>query len=64
MQLGLSLEAAAQRYAINRAALSKLELGQNPNPNFETLWRYAAALGQQLRCELVGKDGSGVGFEE
>ena len=51
--LGLSLEAAAQRCGINRAALSKLELGQNPNPTLETLWRYAAALGKRVRCELL-----------
>jgi transcriptional regulator with XRE-family HTH domain len=51
-QLGLSLEAVAQRCRMNRAALSKLELGQNPNPTFETLWRYAVALDNQLQCEL------------
>src|SRR5262245_42594420 len=56
-QLGLSLEAVAQRCGMNRAALSKLELGQNANPTFETLWRCAVALGQQLRCEL-GASGS------
>lgn len=52
-QRGLSLEAAAQCCGINRAALSKLELGQNPNPTFETLWRYAAILGKQVRCHLA-----------
>jgi transcriptional regulator with XRE-family HTH domain len=60
-QLGLSLEAVAQQCAINRAALSKLELGQNPNPTFETLWRYADALGQQVRCELVESSGLAQG---
>jgi hypothetical protein len=39
-----SVEAVAQQCAITRAALGKLELGQNPNPTFETLWRYASAL--------------------
>lgn len=52
-QLGLSLEAVTERCGINRAALSKLELGQNPNPTFETVWRYAAALGEQIQCELA-----------
>jgi transcriptional regulator with XRE-family HTH domain len=55
--LGLSLEAVTERCGINRAALSKLELGQNPNPTFETVWRYAAALGEQLQCELAASPG-------
>jgi DNA-binding Xre family transcriptional regulator len=44
---------------IDRSALSKLERGERPNVTFETLGRYAAALGKRLRVELEGKIGDG-----
>jgi DNA-binding XRE family transcriptional regulator len=45
---GLSLADVARRCGIDKAALSRLENGQNPNPTLDTLWRYAAALGKRL----------------
>src|SRR5438128_725383 len=43
---GLSLTQAAERSGIDKAALSRLERGLQPNPTVETLCRYAAALGK------------------
>jgi DNA-binding XRE family transcriptional regulator len=47
-QAGLSLSDVSRRCGIDKAALSRLENGQNPNPTLDTLWRYAAALGRRL----------------
>ncbi len=47
-QAGLSLADVARRCGIDKAALSRLENGQNANPTIDTLWRYAAALGKRL----------------
>ena len=47
-QAGLSLAAMAQRTGMDKAALSRLENGQQPNPTFATLSRYAAALGKEV----------------
>ncbi len=46
---GLSLADIADRSGIDRAAISRLESGKNPNPTFETVARYAAALGVRVR---------------
>jgi DNA-binding phage protein len=51
--LGLSLTEIARRSGIDLASLSRLEAGKNPNPTFETLSRYAAALGLRLNLSLV-----------
>jgi DNA-binding phage protein len=51
--LGLSLTEIARRSGIDLASLSRLEVGKNPNPTFETLSRYAAALGFRLNLSLV-----------
>jgi len=45
---GLSLAALAKRTGMDKAALSRLENGKQPNPTFATLSRYAAALGKQV----------------
>lgn len=45
---GLSLADVAQRCGIDKAALSRLENGLNPNPTLDTLWRYVAAIGKRL----------------
>ncbi|MGO9470515.1 MAG: helix-turn-helix domain-containing protein [Isosphaeraceae bacterium] len=50
---GLSLTEIARRSGIDLACLSRLEGGKNPNPTFETLSRYAAALGLRLELSLV-----------
>jgi DNA-binding phage protein len=50
---GRSLTEIARESAIDLASLSRLEAGKNPNPTFETLTRYAAALGLRLEVSLV-----------
>src|SRR5437588_5776522 len=46
--VGLTLAEVARRCGIDQPALSRLENGHNKNPTLDTLWRYAAALGQRL----------------
>lgn len=58
VRLGLSLTDVSERSGLDRAAISKLEGGHNPNPTFETLARYAAALGVPLRL-VVGAPAAG-----
>jgi DNA-binding phage protein len=50
---GLSLSEISRRSGIELASLSRLEGGKNPNPTFETLSRYAHALGLRLELSLV-----------
>ncbi len=50
---GLSLSEISRRSGIDLASLSRLEAGKNPNPTFETLSRYADALGLRLELSLV-----------
>lgn len=42
---GLSLDDVAELSGIDKAYLSRLENGKVINPTFETLYRYAAAIG-------------------
>lgn len=52
---GLSLADVAKRSGIDKAALSRLENGQQINPTWNTLWRYALVLNKGvglLVCEL------------
>jgi len=49
---GLSLADVAARSGIDKAALSRLENGQQPNPTLNTLTRYAHALGKRLALSL------------
>lgn len=53
---GLSLSEVSRRSGIDLASLSRLEAGKNPNPTFETLSRYADALGLRLELTLVKSD--------
>jgi DNA-binding XRE family transcriptional regulator len=53
---GLSSAEVARRAGIDPASMSRLESGRNANPTFETLTRYAAALGK--RISLVVEDQS------
>src|SRR5262249_49324590 len=46
-QAGLSLADMAERTGIDKAALSRIETGQHPNPTVSTLCRYARALGKR-----------------
>ncbi len=50
---GLSLSEIARRSDIDLASLSRLETGKNPNPTFETLSRYADALGLRIELSLI-----------
>lgn len=50
---GLSLSDLTERTGMDRSALSKLETGQRPNPTFDTLVRYAEAVGKQLVLTLA-----------
>jgi DNA-binding Xre family transcriptional regulator len=50
---GLSLSEISRRSGIDLASLSRLEAGKNPNPTFETLSRYADALGLRLELSFV-----------
>jgi DNA-binding phage protein len=50
---GLSLAEVARRSGIESAALSRLGGDKDPNPTFETLSRYAEALGLRLELSLV-----------
>jgi DNA-binding XRE family transcriptional regulator len=45
---GLSLAAVARRSGMDRTAVCRLEMGRQPNPTVDTLYRYAAALGKRL----------------
>lgn len=47
-QAGLSLTDVAERSGIDKAALSRLETGWQPNPTLNTLARYARAIGKRL----------------
>jgi transcriptional regulator with XRE-family HTH domain len=49
---GLSLSEVAKRSGIDKAGLSRLEGGQHLNPTWNTLTRYAAALGKEIGLAL------------
>ncbi len=52
---GLSLADVAERTGIDKAALSRIETGQHPNPTVSTLCRYAHALGKRWKWVLEGE---------
>jgi ribosome-binding protein aMBF1 (putative translation factor) len=52
-RLGLSLADVAERAKIDKAALSRLENGQQLNPTVNTLARYARALGKEVTFGLT-----------
>jgi transcriptional regulator with XRE-family HTH domain len=60
---GLSLGDAAKRSGIDKAALSRLEAGQNVNPTWNTLSRYAAALGREIALALRDAPASDKGTD-
>jgi transcriptional regulator with XRE-family HTH domain len=53
---GLSLSEISRRLGIDLASLSRLEGRKNPNPTFETLSRYAEALGLRPSISLCEID--------
>lgn len=65
-RLGLSLTDVAERAKIDKAALSRLENGQQLNPTVNTLARYAQALGKSVTYGLTdqSEDPSGGPLEE
>lgn len=52
MRQGLSLADMARRSGLTRPAISRLENGLRPNPTLDTLFRYAAALGLEIRLAV------------
>jgi ribosome-binding protein aMBF1 (putative translation factor) len=58
-RLGLSLADVAERAKIDKAALSRLENGQQLNPTLNTLARYAHALGKSLTFGLTEEPSAG-----
>ncbi len=52
-EAGLSLADVANRTGMDRAAISRLENGHQPNPTVETISRYAMAVGKQIAWSLV-----------
>lgn len=52
---GLSLAEIRETTGISKAAISRLENGQNANPTIGTLVRYASALGKQLAVVVTDK---------
>ena len=50
---GLSLADLAKQTGMAKAALSRLENHANQNPSFQTILRYAFALGKDLEFRLV-----------
>ena len=49
---GLSLTDAANRSGMDRAAISRLENGVYLNPTVDTLYRYAQAIGAEIRFSV------------
>jgi DNA-binding XRE family transcriptional regulator len=56
---GLSLTDLSERSRLTRPAISRLENGWNLNPTLETLFRYAEALGVNLRITVDDPADSG-----
>jgi DNA-binding phage protein len=53
---GLSLADVQQATGIDRAALCRIETGENGNPTVSTLLRYARAIGRKINVALVEAD--------
>ena len=53
---GLSLADVQKATGIDRAALCRIETGENGNPTVNTLLRYARAIGRKINVALVEVD--------
>ena len=53
---GLSLSEVSERCGVEKAALSRLENGLNPNPTLDTLRRCARALGKAVALGLADRE--------
>ncbi|MBV8078261.1 MAG: helix-turn-helix transcriptional regulator [Planctomycetaceae bacterium] len=60
---GLTAAEVSRRAGIAPAAMSRLESGRNANPTFETLARYAAALGADLTLGVRERTPEGAAAE-
>jgi transcriptional regulator with XRE-family HTH domain len=60
---GLTAVEVSRRAGIAPAAMSRLESGRNSNPTFETLSRYAAALGADLTLDVRKRTPEGAAVE-
>ena len=49
---GLSIGRLAQQSGLEKASISRLESGKNPNPSLRTLSRLAQALNRELEIRL------------
>jgi DNA-binding XRE family transcriptional regulator len=50
----LTLEQVAERAGMDKATLSRLETGKQPNPTVDSLFRVASALGKTISLRLEG----------
>lgn len=53
VEQGLTLEEVGERSGIQKASLSRLENDPEPNPTWDTLARYAAAVGRRIVPAVV-----------
>jgi transcriptional regulator with XRE-family HTH domain len=60
---GLAAAEVGRRAGISPAAMSRLESGRNANPTFETLSRYARAIGAELTLGIREPDAGPEGLE-
>jgi DNA-binding XRE family transcriptional regulator len=52
-RLGISATEVARRMGVSKSWISHLESGNRSNPTFETLIRYAEAIGKGIRLSVV-----------
>ncbi|MDD4889416.1 MAG: helix-turn-helix transcriptional regulator [Phycisphaerae bacterium] len=57
-RLHLSLNQVAARSRMDKAAISRLENGQHPNPTVATMARYAAAIGARIVWNVTASGSS------
>src|SRR5262245_20161815 len=50
----LTLEQVAEKAGMDKATLSRLETGKQPNPTVDSLFRVASALGKTISLRLEG----------
>ena len=53
VEQGLTLDEVGERSGIQKASLSRLENDPEPNPTWDTLARYAAAVGRRIVSAVV-----------
>jgi transcriptional regulator with XRE-family HTH domain len=53
LRAGLTQEEVARRMGTSKSTISRLEGNTDHSPSISSLWRYAHAVGYQLRIRLV-----------